>query len=81
MNFPIFEFINRFDLPPAVVLILLFIPILPNLWSIWHAYHHHFPNLAEKAAWIMMGVFLPVIGGLVYVIVGRKRSSTIPIEE
>jgi len=81
-NFPIFVFINKFDLPPALVLLLMFIPILPNLWGILHAYRRFFPNMmVEKIAWIMVCVFFPVIGGVLYIFIGRKRSSIHPIEE
>ena len=81
MTLPLTEFINKFDLPPAVILLLLSIPILPNLWCIWHAYRRNFPSLVEKIAWVMVGIFFPVIGGLVYIFVGRKRSSPYPVPE
>ncbi len=58
-----------------LVLILLALPILPNLWSIWHAFNREFPTPAERLAWIGVGVFIPVLGGVAYLLVGRKRAK------
>lgn len=55
-------------------LILLAIPILPNLWCIWHAYSRDFNNPNERMIWMGVGVFLPVVGGLLYLLIGRRRA-------
>ena len=55
-------------------LCLLALPILPNLWCIWHAAKRDFPRPTEKYLWILGGVFLPVIGGLFYLLLGFRRS-------
>lgn len=57
-----------------LVLILAFVPILPNLWCIYHAFQREFPTPAEKMAWIGVGIFIPVLGGLIYLIWGRRRG-------
>ncbi len=57
-----------------VFLIAVTIPILPNLWSIWHAYYRRFDNPNERMAWLGLCVFVPVVGGLLYIIFGRKRA-------
>jgi hypothetical protein len=62
-----------------VFLVLAVIPILPNLWCIYHAFNREFPTVAEKMAWIGLGVFVPVIGGLIYLIWGRKRGQKIAL--
>lgn len=54
-------------------LLLLALPILPNLWCIWHSFNHEFPNPPEKFIWLGAGVFLPVLGGLLYLFWGRTR--------
>ena len=62
------------ELPPwAWALIVL--SILPNLWCIWHAYTHDFPTVQEKLIWMCGGVFIPVLGGLTYLIFGWRRSA------
>ncbi len=59
----------------AFHLILLALPILPNLWSIWHAFHHSFSSAQERLIWVCVGVFVPVIGGIAYILFGRKRVT------
>ena len=69
------------NLPPdrmALVLVLLALPILPNLWSLWHAFHRDFQTSQEKMLWIGVCVFVPVLGGLAYVFVGRRRALKTP---
>lgn len=65
------------QLPPDKLilgLILLTLPIIPNLWAIWHAFHRQFPSDAERLIWIGLGVFIPVAGGLAYLLIGFRRS-------
>ena len=54
--------------------LLLSIPILPNLWCIWHAFTHEFPKESEKRLWVLAGIFLPVIGGLAYLLIGWRKA-------
>lgn len=58
----------------VILLIALCIPVIPNLWAIWHAFHCDFQNPYEKMVWLLLSVFLPFIGGLLYLIWGRKRG-------
>ena len=62
-----------FDLAPAQ-LALCFTPALINLWAIWHAATRRFPGPIEQAAWIMVGMFVPVLGGLAYLCFGLRRG-------
>ncbi len=61
----------------ALIGILLFIPILPNLWAIWHLFHCDFPSPAEKMGWLFAAMFLPVLGGLAYLVWGRKKGTRV----
>ena len=56
-------------------LAMLVVPILPNMWALKHAFHHDFPTEKEKWRWMMACIFLPCIGGLAYMAVGRRRAS------
>ena len=60
------------------ILILLFLafllPITPNLWAIWHIFQCEYPSQGEKMGWLFAAMFLPVLGGLVYCLWGRKRG-------
>ncbi|GAB6110507.1 PLDc N-terminal domain-containing protein [Desulfomicrobium salsuginis] len=59
---------------PVWALPVLLVPIIPNLWSIMHLYKHEFPTQQERAAWIVAQVILPVLGGVGYILFGRKRA-------
>lgn len=56
-------------------LALLALPILPNLWTIWHAMRHDFPGEREKYWWTLGAVFVPFVGGVVYLLFGLRRSK------
>ena len=47
---------------------LLFLPALLNLWGIWHAFNHTFETPLERVLWIVACVFVPVLGGVAYVL-------------
>ena len=57
---------------------LLVLPMLPNLWSIWHIFNHDFRTPQERLAWLGAAVFLPVLGGLAYILWGRKHARKLP---
>lgn len=59
---------------PLLFFALLSLPILPNLWAIWHSFHADFATHQEKMAWIAVSVFVPVLGGLAYLIWGFRRA-------
>ncbi|MCR4665996.1 MAG: PLD nuclease N-terminal domain-containing protein [Desulfovibrio sp.] len=55
--------------------IVLAVLPLPNLWSIWHVWSHVFSSFQQKVSWLCIAVFFPVIGGLLYIAIGRKRAG------
>ena len=55
-------------------LALLFVPALLNLWGIWHAFNHTFGTPLERIVWIMACVFIPLLGGLAYLLFGWRRA-------
>ncbi len=60
---------------PVLYYLLLVIPALPNLWGIWHAFKHTFPTGQERLLWICACVFVPVLGGVAYILFGRRRVT------
>ena len=56
--------------------LLLALPILPNMWSIWHVRAQNFATEQEKSLWFLLAVFVPVLGGIIYIIFGRRRAQT-----
>lgn len=59
----------------ALFLGLTALPILPNCFAIWHSFHRQFPTSQEKMIWYFLAIFVPVLGGIIYMIWGRKRGS------
>lgn len=49
---------------------LLFLSALLNLWDIWHVFNHTFETSLEWVLWMVACVFVPVLGGMVYVLFG-----------
>jgi hypothetical protein len=62
----------------ALAAAILLLPIVPALWSIWHIFHHEFRSPQEKMAWLGVAVFIPVLGGLAYILWGRKHARKVP---
>ena len=54
--------------------VLLLLPMLPNWWGLWHAWRHSFANPAVRMLWMCACVFLPVAGGLAYLLWGRAGA-------
>lgn len=61
------------DLSPAQQA-LCFAPALINLWAMWHAATHKFSSQVVQVVWIVVCMFLPVVGGLLYLCFGLPRS-------
>jgi hypothetical protein len=55
-------------------LLLALVPLVPTFWSIWHIWKHTFPSVQRQALWLAAVVFLPVVGGVVYILLGRKQA-------
>ena len=70
------ELIDIFrSLPWAVWVLILTLPVL-NLWAICHAALRTFPSgPQERILWVMLAVFIPVLGGIAYLVFGLKRAS------
>ena len=58
----------------ALFLGLLALPILPNFFAIWHSFHREFPTPLERMFWFLLAIFVPLLGGIIYLIWGRKRG-------
>lgn len=56
-------------------LALLFAPALINLWGIVHAFRHTFSSPAERLLWMALCVFIPLLGGVAYLVFGLRRAG------
>ena len=55
-------------------LLILILPILPNLWAILHIFRCDFNTAQEKMVWLALAVFIPFLGGILYIFWGRRRG-------
>ena len=60
---------------PLTTFALLMLPALINLWGISHAMRHVFPKENERGVWVAVCVFLPFLGGVLYLLFGLRRSK------
>lgn len=61
----------------ALVLGAVSIFLVISLSSIWDAFHREFASVNEKVAWIQICIFIPVLGGIAYLLIGKKRGEKI----
>lgn len=45
-----------------------------SVWAILDAWKRDFDSSGEKVGWMQLIIFIPLIGALSYVILGRKRG-------
>ena len=61
---------------PTLLLVFLLL-FIPTLWAIVNIAHRDFDSVKKKALWGLFVVFVPPIGGIVYLLtqqIGRIRQ-------
>jgi cytochrome bd-type quinol oxidase subunit 2 len=64
-----------------IMLLLLFlaVPVALWLWSLIDLLSSEFENSLNKVIWLMAITFLPVLGALLYLLIGRNQKvSSLP---
>lgn len=56
-------------------LLVLIVPMLPTYWSIRHILAHSFADQQQRALWLVLVIFLPMLGGIIYIFTGRKKAG------
>ncbi|SDF30309.1 PLDc N-terminal domain-containing protein [Desulfovibrio legallii] len=54
--------------------LVLMVPMIPSLWSILHIWGHEFASPQQRVLWLLLVVFVPVLGGIIYIFTGRKKA-------
>lgn len=57
-----------------IVLLLLILPIALFLWAIIDLIKRNFSNSTNKLIWALVIIFVPFIGSILYLIVGRRGN-------
>ncbi len=62
----------------GLVILILLLPVVPTFWAIVDLGCRDFGTLKKKAIWGAFIVFVPCLGGLVYLIFGRRHGKKYP---
>ncbi|GAB5527836.1 MAG: hypothetical protein Roseis2KO_57080 [Roseivirga sp.] len=61
----------------AGILVILFIVLIPAIlwiWALVDIIRSDFADSTNKIVWILAIIFLPVIGALLYLLIGRRQK-------
>jgi len=61
----------------GLMVLILLLPMVPTFWAIVDVARRDFGTLKKKALWGAFIVFVPCLGGLVYLIFGRRQGTKI----
>jgi hypothetical protein len=59
----------------GVILLILILPIVPTFWAIIDVAYREFASIKTKALWGVFVVLVPCIGGIVYLLIGRRQGT------
>ena len=60
------------------ILLICVLFFIPTLWAIVDVFHRDFDSIRRKAIWAVLVVFFPPLGGIVYLIFGRRQGTKTP---
>lgn len=63
---------------PLLLAVFFIVPILPSMWAIRHVHGHVFRTPLERSLWFALTVFIPILGGILYILFGRRYAQTAP---
>ncbi|MBW1740510.1 MAG: PLDc_N domain-containing protein [Deltaproteobacteria bacterium] len=61
----------------GLTLLIFLLPMVPTFWAIVDVAYRDFGSIKKKALWGGFVVFVPCLGGLVYLIFGRRQGTKI----
>ncbi|MBW2036309.1 MAG: PLDc_N domain-containing protein [Deltaproteobacteria bacterium] len=59
----------------GLTLLIFLIPIVPTFWAIVDLAYRDFVSIRRKALWGIFVVFVPCLGGIVYLLFGRRQGK------
>lgn len=59
----------------AITLLILLLPMVPTFWAIRDVAHRSFDDPQKKMIWLLIIIFLPVLGGLIYFAFKKFRKD------
>ncbi|WP_114783498.1 PLD nuclease N-terminal domain-containing protein [Botryobacter ruber] len=66
---------------PELILLVFFgvVPFLLLLWALIDVLRSTFKNSTEKLVWAVVIIFVPVLGPLLYLLIGRSQKVRHPL--
>lgn len=61
----------------GLAIVILLVPMVPTFWAIVDLAYKNFGTLKRKALWGLFVVLVPCLGGIVYLIFGRRQGKKI----
>jgi hypothetical protein len=61
-----------------LTLLILLLPMVPTFWAIVDVAYRDFGTVRKKALWGVFVICVPCLGGLVYLIFGRRQGKKYP---
>ncbi len=61
----------------GLTLLVFLLPMVPTIWAIVDVAYRDFGSVRKKAIWGVFVVVVPCIGGIVYLIFGRRQGKRI----
>ncbi len=56
-------------------IIILFLPLLFVFWSLLDIQKRTFKSMTTKYAWLMACALLPIVGSILYILIGIPRTK------
>ncbi len=56
-----------------IILMIFGLPVILWLWSLIDCLKSEFKNY-DKIVWVLLIIFLPILGAILYLIIGRKQK-------
>ena len=76
MKESLFSFLSGVGFQELIVLFILILPTIFWIWAIIDLVKSDFQNDTNKIIWAMVIIFVPFIGAILYLTVGRKQKKT-----
>ncbi|WP_181308999.1 PLD nuclease N-terminal domain-containing protein [Rufibacter sp. XAAS-G3-1] len=68
------SFIGNLGAGELIILSILFIPAVFWIWALIDLLTSKFSNSIEKLIWLIAIIFIPVLGAILYLMIGRRQK-------
>lgn len=69
-------YLGGIGLREIIVISLFFLPLALWLWAIIDLIKSNFSNSTNKLIWALIIIFVPFVGSILYLVMGRKQRAS-----